>query len=297
MIKPKIVVILGQTATGKSDMAVEIAKKFNGEIISADSRQVYKGLDIGSGKITKKEMRGVKHYLLDIISPKSKKRFSVSDFQKNANKKITEIIKRGKLPIICGGTGFYIQSIVDGIVLPEVKENKELRNKLSKMSLSKLQQKLEKIDPERFSEIDQKNPIRMIRAIEIATHMKKVPKIESNPIYDCLQIGLKWPKNILEERIYKRIISRIEIGMIKEAKKLHNGGLSFKRMEELGLEYRYLALLLQNKISEKEFIENLNIKIKQYAKRQATWFDRDKRIKWFSPKQNLKIEKAVREFL
>jgi tRNA dimethylallyltransferase len=142
-----LLVILGPTATGKSDLAVEIAKKYNGEVISADSRQVYKGLDIGSGKITKKEMCGVKHYMLDVISPKSV--FSVAQFKKKTEKIIADIHKRGKLPILCGGTGFYISTVVDGLTFPDVKANNVLRNKLEKQTTEKLFETLKKLDPER----------------------------------------------------------------------------------------------------------------------------------------------------
>jgi tRNA dimethylallyltransferase len=163
---PKILVILGQTAVGKSNLAVRLAKKFNGEIISADSRQVYKGLDIGTGKITKKEMGDVPHFLLDVVSPKRK--FSVSQYKKLADKAIKHILGKHKTPIIVGGTGFYIQAIVDNLVLPEVKPDLKLRKKLEKKSTEELVKILKKLDSERAREIDTKNPRRLIRAIEIA---------------------------------------------------------------------------------------------------------------------------------
>ena len=159
----KILVILGPTATGKSGLAVKLARKYKGEVISADSRQVYKDLDIGTGKITKKEMRGVPHHMLDIVSPK--KVFTVSEWKEKTEKIIKNIISRGKLPIICGGTGFYIQSIVENVILPEVPPNKVLRKKLEKKGLAELQTILVKLDPRRFSNIDIKNPVRLIRDI------------------------------------------------------------------------------------------------------------------------------------
>src|SRR5579864_8715932 len=171
----KILVILGPTATGKSDLAVGLALKFNGEIISADSRQVYKGLDIGTGKITKKEMKGVSHYLLDVASPK--KTFTVSKFKELADRKIEDILKRNKLPIICGGTGFYIQSIVDNIVLPDVDRDEKLRKRLVDKSKNELLLLLKKLDPERAKTVDYNNPPRLIRAIEIATALGKVPHL------------------------------------------------------------------------------------------------------------------------
>lgn len=293
--KPKILVILGPTATGKSDLAVQIAKKYNGEIISADSRQVYKELNIGTGKITKKEMFNIPHHMIDVAVPK--KVFSVSDWQKKTKKIIEEIISRGKLPIICGGTGFYIQSIVDGIVLPDVPPNRKLRKKLEKKTLNELQVILEKIDPKRLKDIDTKNPVRLIRAIEIATKLGSVPKMKEKIQYNCLQIGLQLPHKELKTRIHNRLISRVNKGMIKEAKTLHQKGLSWKRMWALGLEYRYMSLYLQEKLIKKEFLEQLENEIWHYAKRQITWFKRDKKIKWHSPKNTKEINKEIEKFL
>ena len=332
--KPKIIVILGQTATGKSDLAVKIAQKFSGEIISADSRQVYKGLNIGTGKVPRDKIsnfphfakatrgrqfpiskqtskskfqklkqkffyQGIEHHLLDVISPK--KRFSVSEYKKLAEKAIEKILKKEKVPIIVGGTGLYIQSIVDNVVYPEVKPNSKLRQKLSKLNTEKLFQILKNLDPQRAKNIDAKNPHRLIRAIEIAKVLGNIPKINKRESrWQALQIGIKLSDKILKERISRRLFARIRAGMINEAKKLHKQGLSWKHMEELGLEYRYLALYLQKKLTKEQFIEQLNNAIWQYAKRQWTWFKRDKRIYWFdvSKKSNLKkIEKLVKKFL
>jgi tRNA dimethylallyltransferase len=310
--KPKIIVILGPTATGKSDLAVQIAtsfafssahgyggtkkasagrRKINFEIISADSRQVYTGLDIGTGKITKREMQGVPHHLLDIVNPK--KVFSVSDWQKLASEKIGKIIARGHTPIIVGGTGFYIQSIVDGIILPEVPPNPTLRKKLEKKSVTELFALLKKLDPKRAKTIDGKNPVRLIRAIEIATTLGTVPKItKQKSTYDFIQIGLTADPEILKQRIHTRLLKRLKQGMITEAQNLHAKGLSYTRMRSLGLEYRALADFLehlpshkatarQRKINKQELIEQLDREIYQYAKRQTQWFKRDKKIKWF----------------
>lgn len=277
--KPKIIAVVGPTATGKSDFAVNIAKKVGGEIISADSRQVYKGLDIGSGKITKKEMRGIPHFLLDVVDPK--KVFTVAQYKKLAEKKIEEIISRGKIPIIVGGTGFYIDTLINDSSIPEVKPNKELRKKLSKLSTEKLFEMLKKLDPRRAKEIDAKNPVRLIRAIEIAKELGKVPKIKSNPKYESIIVGLDFPDDELKRRIEDRLIKRFKKEkMLDEAKRLHKQGLTFKRMEQLGLEYRYTALYLQGKITEKEMVEKLNSEIWKYAKRQRTWFKRNKDIVW-----------------
>jgi tRNA dimethylallyltransferase len=291
----KIITILGPTASGKSDLAVKIAKRFNGEIISADSRQIYKGMNIGSGKITKKEMKGIPHYLLDVASPRQK--FTVAHYQKLAKSAINKILKKNKIPIICGGTGFYIQSVIDGIVIPKVKPDWKLRTKLAKKSVAELYKMLKRIDPARAKNIEKKNPRRLIRAIEIVTTTKKpVSKLELNPLpYPILLIGTKKSKEELKKLIYKRLIKRLGHGMIAEIKKLKNSGVSWKRLESFGLEYRWIARFLQNKISKKEMIEKLQKDIEQFARRQMVWFKRDKRIKWVaSPKQT---EKLVKKFI
>jgi|SRR3989339_2141854 len=306
----KVIVILGQTATGKSDLAVKIAlrlrsgpsaKKGGGEIISADSRQVYKGLDIGTGKITKKEMGGISHHLLDVVNPKNK--FTVAEYQKKAISAIADIVSRGKIPIICGGTGFYIDSITKGIIFPKVPPNLKLRKSLYSKSAIALFEYLKKIDPRRAKSIDSKNKVRLIRAIEIMKALGKVPELkydtfsamaESVSSYKFIKIGLYLPPDKLKKKIEKRLLARMKTGMLREAKKLHRGGLPWKRMEELGLEYRYIALYWQNKITKKEMLEKLNSEIYQYAKRQMTWFKRDKEIKWFDASKKINYGILIR---
>lgn len=266
----KIIVVCGPTATGKSDYAVALAKKIGGEIISADSRQVYRGLDIGSGKVTKREMRGVPHHLLDIANPK--RVFSVARYKKLAVKAIKDIVKRGKTPIICGGTGFYIDAIIYDQTFPEVKPNKTLRKQLEKFAVNELAQKLEQLDPERFESIDTKNKVRLIRAIEIATVLGKVPKTKRVKKYDIEWHYLDFADEVLKKRIHDRLYKRMKVGMVAEVKRLHEGGVSWKRLESLGLEYRYLALYLQNKLSKADMFTQLESAIWHYAKRQRTWF-------------------------
>ncbi|OGD66266.1 tRNA (adenosine(37)-N6)-dimethylallyltransferase MiaA [Candidatus Campbellbacteria bacterium RIFCSPLOWO2_02_35_12] len=293
--KIKIIIILGQTATGKSDLAARIAKKLGGEIISADSRQVYKGFDIGSGKITKKEMRGVFHYLLDVASPK--RQFSAAKYKKLADNKIIKIYKTGKIPFIVGGSGFYIQTIVDGLVLPKVEPNNKLRKELEKKSAKKLFSMLKKLDKNRAKKIEKDNPRRLIRAIEIAKVLGKTPKLKTNSEYEALQIGLKLPDKKLKNNIHKRLMSRIRKGMISEVKKLHAKNISWKRLESFGLEYRFIARYLQGKIKKKEMLDELETEIWHFAKRQMRWFKRDARIKWFNPNQVKKIEIEITNFL
>ncbi len=279
-IKPKIIVILGPTSSGKSDVAVSVAKKFNGEIISADSRQVYKGMDLGTGKITKKEMLGIPHHLLDVANPKTI--FSVEKYKKLAEKKIDGILKKNKTPIICGGTGFYIDSIVKNILLPQVKPNKKLRKELENKSAEQLFKILQKLSPSRAQNIDSKNKVRLIRAIEIAKALGNVPEVKELPSkYEFILIGIDLPDEILKERIKTRLQKRLKAGMLKEVQNLNKDGVSWKRLESFGLEYRNCALFLQNKINKEQMIQNIEKESFQYVKRQRTWFKRNKEINWF----------------
>lgn len=269
-MKSKVIVILGTTAVGKSDLAVKIAKKFKGEIISADSRQVYKGLNIGTGKITTKEMLGIPHYLIDVTDPK--KKFTVTEYQKQSVKKIKEIIARGHIPIIVGGTGFYIDAVTKGTIFPEVKPNITLRKTLAKHSTQELFKILKKLDKDRAENIDAKNPVRLIRAIEIAKKLGKVPKItESSLPYEFIKIGLKLPDKILKNKIEKRVKKMFKDGLLNEIAKLKKSGVSKKRLKEFGFEY-------DSPTPEKVILKSI-----QYAKRQNTWFKRDSEIKWFTP--------------
>lgn len=302
--RQKVIVILGQTATGKSDFAVEIAKLVGGEIISADSRQVYKGLDIGSGKITKKEMKGVSHHLLDVASPT--RTFTVADFKKKAEDAIKQIVKNEKVPIICGGTGFYIDSLVSGQTLPEVAPDNKLRATLEKKSIEELFKILKKLDAKRAKYIDKNNPVRLIRAIEIASALGKVPKLSKNKKaqkYDIIYIGLTLPDEILKEKIRIRLYARTKDGMIKEVESLHKNGFSWKRLNDLGLEYRYVSGYIQsgeyikndeiNAVLKQDWVQKLNSEIWHYAKRQKTWFKRNKDIIWIDPREVYEKAKAL----
>lgn len=270
----KIIVVCGPTATGKSDYAVEQAKSPPAgggyEIISADSRQVYKGLNIGSGKITKKEMRGIPHHLLDIASPK--RVFTVAQYKKLTDKAISTILKKGKTPIICGGTGFYIDTVIYDQHFPGVKPDKTLRKQLSALPVHELFETLQTLDPDRALEIDSKNSVRLIRAIEIATALGSVPKVARTKKYDVEWIYLDFPDAVLKKRIHDRLLKRMKTGMVKEVRDLHADGVSWKRLESFGLEYRYLALYLQKKLSKQDMLTQLESAIWHYAKRQRTWF-------------------------
>jgi len=293
--KKKLIVILGPTASGKTDLSIKLAKKLNGEIISADSRQVYKGMDIGSDKITKKEMKGVPHYLLDVASPKRK--FTVVEYKDLALKAIKKIQKKNNLPILTGGTGFYIQAVIDGIIIPSVKADWKLRKELEKKHTEELFEMLKKLDPRRAKTIESKNKRRLIRALEIVIKTKKpVPLLKKNkPQFEVLILGIKKSPEELKERIKRRLLKRLKQGMIVEVKKLKKSGVSWKRLEEFGLEYKYIALYLQNKITKKEMTDRIQKESEHFAKRQMTWFKRDERIKWI--KDYKETEKLTKKFL
>ncbi len=284
-MKPKIIVVVGPTATGKSDTAVAIAEalatnRIGSEIISADSRQVYRGLDLGTGKITTEEMRGVPHHLLDVADPTET--YTVAEYTRDAKKVLYEIIERGNVPIVCGGTGLYVDALLFDQEFPEVPPNTELREQLEQLPTDELIEQLRELDEERLETIDVHNRVRVIRAIEIAEALGSVPKLsEKESPYDVIWIGLDTETATLEARIATRLKKRMDAGMREEATLLHANDLSFDRMESLGLEYRYLARLLQNEITEDLFYTELATKILQYAKRQRTWFKRNKEIEWF----------------
>jgi len=333
MSTKRVIVVLGPTASGKSELAVKLAKKFNGEIISADSRQIYKGLDIGSGKvpsdkisnfqflISKKDYfyKGIRHHLLDVANPK--RTFTVAQYQKLAKKALQEILAKNKLPIVCGGAGFYIDSLIYDYKLPAVPPQPKLRKQLEKKSTEELFKQLKKLDPRRAKTIDKHNRRRLIRAIEICLTTNKpnppITKVMGRPShnfskYDVLKIGIKKMPVELKKRIRKRVKKMIQTGLIQETKKLQKSGLSWKRICELGFEYKYPALFLQNKINKKEMVNEMISENIKYTKRQMTWFKRDpeglrpfsekggaygagKKIKWVKNYQE--AEKITENFL
>jgi tRNA dimethylallyltransferase len=293
---PKIICVVGPTATGKSDLAVLLALKLNGEIISADSRQVYTGLDLGTGKITKEEMMGVTHHLLDVADPKE--RFTVSDWVLGAQKAIKEIISRGRVPVICGGTGFYVSALIENSHFPEITIQPGEQEQLEQKDTEELFKELQVLDLRRAGEIDKHNKRRVARAILIARELGCVPQItKKEPIYDVLWIGTTIPDEKLRQRINIRLVKRMDAGMLEEVKTLNVQNLSHERMNEIGLEYRYLSQLMQGNLSEKDFYTTLSAKIWQYAKRQKTWFKRNKLITWFNPKDSETILNEAQKFL
>jgi tRNA dimethylallyltransferase len=286
---PKILVILGPTASGKTKLAVKLAKKFNGEIISADSRQVYQGMDIGTGKDLAEYGR-VPYHLVDVINPKNQ--FTVADWQKQTNEAIKDILKKGKLPIICGGTGLYISALVEGYQLKATNSQLiPIRRRLAKLTLKQLLSQLKKIDQKTYQIIDKNNRRRVQRALEIyyqTGQTKSAQLAKQNPPYDFLQIGLTFPKETLRKKMSLRLKHRLEKeGMVAEVKRLHRQGISWQRLEEFGLEYRYIARYLQGKISYRLMQEQLDKAIADFAKRQITWFKRDKKIHWFNDPEKI----------
>ena len=275
--KPSLIIIVGPTASGKTALSIKLAKKFNGEIVSADSRQVYRGMDIGTGKASKSEQRQVKHHLLDIVDPRHK--YNVSHFQKDAVKAIKQIQKRGKLPFLVGGTAFWIDVVVYDLDLPSVKPNRTLRKRLTKLPPSKLYSMLKKIDPDRARMIDKNNPYRIIRAIEIVKSTgKPVPKITKKSPYDLAWLGITLPRTKLNKRIDKRLAARMQKGMVSEVIGLLKRGVPASRLLSIGLEYRYVTLYLQGKLTKQEMMAQLRAAIHQYAKRQMTWWKRNDQI-------------------
>lgn len=292
----KLLVILGPTSTGKTDLGITLAKKFDGEIISADSRQVYKYLDIGTGKLPARfkslkksegfwEIDGIKIWMYDVAEPKT--RFNLYEYVTQANKIIADIVARGKLPVLVGGTGLYIRSLLEGVSDFGTGEVEDLRLKLESLGIDEIRIKIELVDPEILEKLNNSELNNKRRLIRLCEKLQNPDKEKSfmglQKDFDVLKIGLTTGKYLLGERIRERVERRIDQGMVEEARVLlERKVLSYERMEELGLEYRYLGKLLGDEIkSTDEFIKILSTKIRQFAKRQMTWFKKEKNTKWF----------------
>ncbi len=295
---PKVIVILGPTASGKSGFSIKLAKKYNGEIISCDSRQFYKEMNVGTAKVTKKEMQGVKHYMIDIIKPNQN--FSVAKFKKQAEKIINDILKRKKIPILVGGTGLYIQSLVDNLTIPQVPPDFELRKKLEKQDIEKLWARLIKFDPKSANFVQRQNKRRIIRALEVCQKTDKTFsgfQQKGKPKYTFLQIGIKVDREKLYARIDKRVDQMIDDGLIPEIRKL-NKKYSWKLPAMSGIGYGEFKGKL-NKIKDKkilaEIVQNIKFHTHQYARRQESWFKRDEKIKWI--KKYSQADELARKFV
>ncbi len=272
---PKMIVIEGTNASGKSALGVELARRFGGEVISADSRQVYRGLDLGSGKITPEEMAGVRHHLLDVAEPGDF--FSMADFQRLAYAAAEEILKRGNIPFLVGGTGLYVDAVADGYVLSDMAPDPVLREHLESFATPTLYAMLLEKEPQ--TDIDPRNRHRVMRALEkLAAGDDQAARKE--PRFEVLKFGVTWDRETLKRRIDERLERRLNEGMRAEVERLLDRGVSREFLLKLGLEYRYLTLWITGEMSEEEMRETLSREIKRFAKRQMTWFRRDPRIIW-----------------
>ncbi len=283
----KVIVICGPTASGKTKLSIELAKKIQGEIVSADSMQIYQEMNIGTAKPTIEERQGIEHYLLDFVSPED--RYSVADYKKDAKKAIKEIIKKGKTPIIVGGTGLYIDSLIYEIEYPNIEwdENyrKELEQRVEKEGLDKLYEEAKQIDSTAIQKISPNDEKRILRILEIyhATGRTKTEQeIESrkNPIsYDYKVYALKWDRDVLYERINKRVDLMIEQGLITEVEEILQRHKKFPTAMQ-GLGYKEVVTYLKGEMTKEEMIEKLKMETRRYAKRQMTWFRKNKQTIW-----------------
>jgi len=300
-MKNKLIVILGHTASGKTDWAIRLAQRFNGEIISADSRQIYRGMDIGTAKPL--DIKGIPHHLIDIINPDED--FSVAQYKKLARDSIEDINQRGKIPFLAGGTGLYIQSVIDNLDIPKVVPSKALRRKLEEKSAQELFEDLKRIDKKTAEIIDSKNKRRLIRALEVkllsGISFVSAKKI-GEPLFDTLQIGIKISREKLYRNIDKRVGEQIEQGLETEVKNIYNellNKLPEERIWQLpsmsGICYQEFKEYFESKIDLAEVVKLIKLHNRQYARRQITWFKRDRRIHWLEKLEE--AEKLIKEFL
>lgn len=274
-MSPNLLVILGATATGKTRLAVGAARALNGEIISADSRQVFRRMDIGTGKDLA-EYGAVPYHLIDILEPGAE--FSVFDFQRAFRIAFDEIRQRGRLPVLAGGTGLYLDAVLRGYHLVEVPENPELRQELSGLDLMELRARLLALKPAQHNTTDLNERERLVRAIEIALGEQAARGAALPlPVLQPLVFGVRWERPALRQRIAERLRQRLEQGLIEEVQDLHRSGLGWQRLERYGLEYRLVAEFLQERLSREDLIRQLTTAIQQFAKRQETWFRRMER--------------------
>ncbi len=298
-MKPKVIVIVGPTASGKTALSIECAKKFNGEIISSDSMQIYKDMNIGTAKVTEEEAQGIKHYLVDFVSPEQ--RYSVSDFKRDAEEALEEIIAKGKTPIVVGGTGLYVNSLIYGIDYQDMEYDKEYRNELmekaeSEEGLKSLYEEAVKIDPEAMEKISPNDKKRITRVLEIykQTGMTKTKQEELSRLkeikYDYRVFAITMPREELYERINLRVDLMIKDGLIEEVESLLKKYKNFPTAMQ-GLGYKEVVEYLNGEYSKEEMIDKIKQETRHYAKRQLTWFRRNKEIIWLD--KNDGIEKNM----
>ena len=278
IFKSDLSVVLGPTATGKTQLAVQLAYKLSGEIISADSRQVYRGMDIGTGKdLNEYNFKGVSipYHLIDIVAPIEE--YNVAQFQRDFQRVYSDIKERGKLPILCGGTGFYIKAVLMDFQLPKTEPDKQLRQRLENWELEDLINELETISPGASANTPVDTKRRVIRAIEVAKSRGREKETgkrrpENSNLLDTTVIGIEYPREVIRQRITKRLYSRLNNGMIEEVEALLIGGVTHHRLDTLGLEYRFISRFLKGDYSKDEMMGLLNTAIHQFAKKQMTFF-------------------------
>ena len=285
--KQKLLVIIGPTAVGKTNLSIEMAKQYNGEIISGDSMQIYRGMDIGTAKITKEEMQGIPHHLIDIKEPEEN--FSVAEFQLLVRAKINEIAKRGKLPIIVGGTGLYIQSVIYDYQFSDVPGDEafrlELEERVKRIGNDALYKELQAVDPESAAQIHPNNVRRVIRALEIfhltgKTMQEYQRKQQPDLMYETALVGLTMDREKLYERINLRVDIMVKQGLLDEVKSLYNQGLrDCQSIQAIG--YKEIYDYLDEKVTWDVAVEQLKQNSRRYAKRQLTWFRNKMDVKWF----------------
>ncbi|MGP8154885.1 MAG: tRNA (adenosine(37)-N6)-dimethylallyltransferase MiaA [Smithella sp.] len=299
----KLIVILGPTASGKTHLAAQLAYDLQGEIISADSRQVYKNMDIGTGKDLNQYIingRQIPYHLIDIAGPESE--FNLFEFQSRFYKIFSHLTEKKSLPVLAGGTGLYLESVLRGYDMPQAPINEEFRKKLNRKSKDELQEILFVLKPRLHNRTDLEDSGRLIRAIEIemARNIKNRNQREK-PQIDALVFGIRWERSVLRQRIRKRLEERLEGGMVQEVVNLTSAGLSFTKLESFGLEYRFVSQYLQEKITFAEMKNRLNIAIGQFAKRQETWFRRMEKkgimINWLQINDYPLLKERVIKFL
>lgn len=275
-MKKNLIVILGPTASGKTKLAVELAYNMRGEIISADSRQVYRGMDIGTGKdLSEYHREGeiIPHHLIDILEPSQE--FNVFEFQKRFYGIFNVLRERRVLPVLAGGTGLYLESVLTDYYMPDVPADDRFREESASKSLAELREILLVMKPDLHNKTDLEDRERLIRKIEIEkAKIHSTEKQMPNPVIHAGVFGIGWERPVLQRRIADRLRQRIAGGMIEEVFQLHAKGLSWERLDDFGLEYRYIARYLQNMMTKDEMMARLQIAIGQFAKRQMTWFRR-----------------------
>ena len=293
------ILIAGPTAVGKSEIVLRLAEKIGGEIISVDSMQVYRGLDIGTAKVTAEEQALVPHHLLDVASVEEN--YTVSQFQRQAIAAINDIAARGRQPFLVGGSPHYIQAVVDNLDIPAIPPQPALRAELEAQPLADLLARLEELDPQSAAVIDRNNPRRVIRALEVCMTSGK-PFSEQRrvaaPLYTSLLLGIQWPRAELYRRIDQRVDERMQQGMVQEVRSLLDRGVSHERLDALGLEYRFISRWLRGEFtSEEEMVERLKYAIHDLTRRQLTWFRKDKRIIWIAGNAVERAQELVQQFL